>query len=81
MCINKYATQCQQKKLYSSLWASCDELRGGTDASQYKDYVLVLLLITQISCLSSGFKIHFHCLLRGGVKHFNVMLNTTIGVR
>jgi hypothetical protein len=23
--------------LYSSLWKSCDELRGGMDASQYKD--------------------------------------------
>ena len=35
--------------LYSSLWASCDELRGGMDASQYKDYVLVLLFIKYIS--------------------------------
>ena len=25
---------------FSSIWASCDELRGGMDASQYKDYVL-----------------------------------------
>ena len=29
--------------LYLSIWASCDELRGSMDASQYKDYVLVLL--------------------------------------
>jgi len=35
--------------LYSSLWASCDELRGGMDASQYKDYVLVLLFLKYIS--------------------------------
>ena len=35
--------------LYASLWASCDELRGGMDASQYKDYVLVLLFIKYIS--------------------------------
>jgi type I restriction enzyme M protein len=35
--------------LYSSLWASCDALRGGMDASQYKDYVLVLLFLKQIS--------------------------------
>jgi type I restriction-modification system DNA methylase subunit len=30
----------RKSDLYSSLWASCDELRGGMDASQYKDYVL-----------------------------------------
>jgi type I restriction enzyme M protein len=33
----------KKSELYSSLWQSCDELRGGMDASQYKDYVLVLL--------------------------------------
>lgn len=32
----------KKSQLYSSLWQSCDELRGGMDASQYKDYVLVL---------------------------------------
>ncbi len=31
----------KKSELYSSLWSSCDELRGGMDASQYKDYVLV----------------------------------------
>ena len=35
----------KKSDLYSKLWASCDELRGGMDASQYKDYVLVLLFI------------------------------------
>lgn len=29
----------KKSDLYSSLWKSCDELRGGMDASQYKDYV------------------------------------------
>ena len=33
----------KQSDLYSSIWASCDELRGGMDASQYKDYVLFML--------------------------------------
>ena len=33
----------------SSLWQSCDELRGGMDASQYEDYVLVLLFIKYVS--------------------------------
>ena len=36
----------KKSDLYASLWASCDELRGGMDASQYKDYVLFMLFIT-----------------------------------
>ena len=28
----------KKSELYSSLWSSCDELRGGMDTSQYKDY-------------------------------------------
>jgi len=46
------ATQLMALKksdLYSSLWAMCDELRGGMDASQYKDYVLFMLFIKYIS--------------------------------
>jgi type I restriction enzyme M protein len=39
----------KKSDLYSSLWASCDELRGGMDASQYKDYVLFMLFIKNIS--------------------------------
>jgi type I restriction enzyme M protein len=39
----------KKSDLYSSLWASCDELRGGMDASQYKDYVLFMLFIKYIT--------------------------------
>ena len=39
----------KKSELYSSLWSSCDELRGSMDASQYKDYVLVLLFIKYVS--------------------------------
>ena len=39
----------KKSDLYSSLWASCDQLRGGMDASQYKDYVLFMLFIKYIS--------------------------------
>ena len=39
----------KKSEIYSSLWASCDELRGGMDPSQYKDYVLVLLFIKYVS--------------------------------
>ena len=39
----------KKSDLYTSLWASCDELRGGMDASQYKDYVLFMLFIKYVS--------------------------------
>ena len=39
----------KKSQLYSTLWSSCDSLRGGMDASQYKDYVLVLLFIKYVS--------------------------------
>lgn len=39
----------KKSELYSSLWQSCDELRGGMDASRYKDYVLVLLFVKYVS--------------------------------
>lgn len=39
----------KKSDLYASLWASCDALRGGMDASQYKDYVLFLLFIKYIT--------------------------------
>jgi type I restriction enzyme M protein len=44
----------KKSQLYSSLWQSCDELRGGMDASQYKDYVLVLLFIKYVSDKYAG---------------------------
>ena len=46
----------KKSELYSSLWASCDLLRGGMDASQYKDYVLVLLFIKYVSDKYAGQK-------------------------
>ncbi|WP_245616010.1 type I restriction-modification system subunit M N-terminal domain-containing protein [Andreprevotia chitinilytica] len=44
----------KKSELYSSLWKSCDELRGGMDASQYKDYVLVLLFMKYVSDKYAG---------------------------
>jgi type I restriction enzyme M protein len=44
----------KKSELYASLWKSCDELRGGMDASQYKDYVLVLLFVKYISDKYAG---------------------------
>jgi type I restriction enzyme M protein len=46
----------RKSDLYSSLWKSCDELRGGMDASQYKDYILTLLFVKYVSDKSKGDK-------------------------
>ncbi len=46
----------KKSELYGSLWKSCDELRGGMDASQYKDYVLVLLFVKYVSDRYAGHK-------------------------
>ncbi|MBU53560.1 MAG: type I restriction endonuclease subunit M [Deltaproteobacteria bacterium] len=44
----------KKSELYSSLWKSCDELRGGMDASQYKDYILTLLFVKYVSDRHEG---------------------------
>ena len=44
----------KKSELYSALWASCDKLRGGMDASQYKNYVLSLLFIKYVSDKYAG---------------------------
>ncbi len=44
----------KKTELYSYLWQSCDELRGGMDASQYKDYVLTLLFMKYVSDKYAG---------------------------
>ena len=44
----------KKSQLYSSIWQGCNELRGGMDASQYKDYVLVLLFVRYVSDKYAG---------------------------
>ncbi|MDD3534669.1 MAG: type I restriction-modification system subunit M [Candidatus Cloacimonetes bacterium] len=39
----------KKSELYSDIWKACDQLRGGMDASQYKDYILVLLFVKYVS--------------------------------
>ena len=56
----------KKSELYSSIWASCDELRGGMDASQYKDYVLVLLFVKYVSDRYAGQKNPLIEVPRGG---------------
>jgi type I restriction enzyme M protein len=50
------ALAVKKSEIYSSLWQSCDALRGGMDASQYKDYVLVLLFMKYVSDKYAGQK-------------------------
>jgi type I restriction enzyme M protein len=56
----------KKSELYSSIWASCDELRGGMDASQYKDYVLVLLFVKYVSDKYAGQKNPLILVPKGG---------------
>ena len=39
----------KKSDIYRSLWESCDQLRGGMDASLYKDYILTLLFVKYVS--------------------------------
>src|SRR5205085_7977988 len=56
----------KKSELYSSLLASCDELRGGMDASQYKDYVLVLLFMKYVSDKAANQKGYLLDVPKGG---------------
>src|SRR5882762_10929186 len=56
----------KKSQLYSALWASCDELRGSMDASQYKDYVLVLLFIKYVSDKAASQKGYLLDVPKGG---------------
>ena len=56
----------KKSELYSSLWKSCDELRGGMDASQYKDYVLTLLFVKYVSDKYAGNKYPLIEIPKGG---------------
>jgi len=44
----------KKSDLYASIWKSCDQLRGGMDASQYKDYVLTMLFLKYVSDKYAG---------------------------
>jgi type I restriction enzyme M protein len=78
----------KKSELYSSLWSSCDLLRGGMDASQYKDYVLVMLFVKYISdkyagvpyapiVIPKGASFHDMVALKGS-PHIGEYINTKI---
>jgi type I restriction enzyme M protein len=46
----------KKSELYSKLWKLCDELRGGMEPSEYKDYILVLLFVKYVSDKYTGKK-------------------------
>jgi type I restriction enzyme M protein len=56
----------KKSQLYSSIWQACDELRGGMDASEYKDYVLVLLFVRYVSDKYAGKKDELVVIPEGG---------------
>lgn len=56
----------KKTELYASLWASCDELRGGMDASQYKNYILTLLFVKYVSDKYAGKKLGAIVVPEGG---------------
>jgi type I restriction enzyme M protein len=56
----------KKSELYTSLWSSCDQLRGGMDASQYKDYVLVLLFVKYVSDKAASLKTYDIEVPKGG---------------
>ena len=58
----------KKSELYSKLWKSCDELRGGMDASQYKDYILALLFVKYVSDKYAGKKGLIEIPKNGGFK-------------
>ena len=39
----------KKSEIYGTLWNACDALRGSMDASQYKDYVLMLLFVKYLN--------------------------------
>lgn len=59
----------KKSDLYSWLWKSCDELRGGMDASQYKDYILVLLFMRYVTDKYYGKKDALIVVPKGGSFH------------
>ena len=63
----------KKNELYSSLWASCDKLRGGMDASQYKDYILTLLFVKYVTDKFQGIKFADITVPEGG--SFNDMID------
>ena len=44
----------KKSQLYTNLWQCCNELRGGMDTSQYKDYILTLLFMKYVSDKAAG---------------------------
>lgn len=44
----------KKSQLYRHIWEACNALRGGMDASEYKDYILVLLFVRYLTDKYAG---------------------------
>ncbi len=69
----------RKSQLYSSLWQSCDQLRGGMDASQYKDYILTLLFMKYVSDKYAGDDDFADMVAVKGTKEIGDGINKVIG--
>jgi len=56
----------KKNEMYSSIYASCDKLRGGMDPSQYKNYILTLLFVKYVSDKFQGVSYADICIPKGG---------------
>jgi len=56
----------KKTQLYSSLWETANQLRGGMDASSYKDYVLVILFVKYVTDKYKGTKSPLFIIPEGG---------------
>ena len=68
----------KKSQLYSSLWQSCDELRGGMDASQYKDYILVMLFLKYLSDVWKDKRDQYREKYKGDEAAYNKIINNLL---
>ncbi|MFF3026825.1 type I restriction-modification system subunit M [Microbacterium sp. NPDC057944] len=64
-----------QQRINNAAWAACDTFRGVVDATQYKDYILVMLFLKYISDIWIDHKEQYERELRGDARKIGVKLS------